>query len=268
MLRKRLYLLAFLTLGIGAVHAWSQPVPNGNNNQSKTQDARPEQNMLQNGVTVVQPKASPQTSARDQPQPKSGRASLIAGFETWGGKLSDPVAIFTGIIAIFTILIFRGDRTDAKKELRAYIAVKGLGVELLNAGSREPSLAKIQIHNVGHIPAREVRWIIYADVDADADRETFDIDDTKIKRTDIVISPTVSSDRYQTFLLTTEKIEAFKHGASLYIWGVVRYNDGFDKPRFTRFCHRYDKHNSTSKGERIIIPATNMRYHQNGNDAD
>jgi hypothetical protein len=70
--------------------------------------------------------------------------------------------------------------------------------------------------------------------------------------------------------MTIEK-QAFEAGKNrpgenwLYIWGEVRYDDGFGVNRFTKFCHRYHLRASAS-GDRI--KAKHARYHIYGNDAD
>ena len=64
-------------------------------------------------------------------------------------------------------------------------------------------------------------------------------------------------------------VDCLKKPGSIYVWGKVKYTDGFDDgPRYTRFCHRYPtrRHEVGPDGERI--KAKHARYHQNGNDAD
>jgi hypothetical protein len=52
----------------------------------------------------------------------------------------------------------------------------------------------------------------------------------------------------------------------LYVWGKVEYSDGFDKPRHTRFCHRYPCRMHDPNGF-PRIEKKYARYHQHGNDA-
>jgi hypothetical protein len=166
------------------------------------------------------------------------------------------------------------DKMDetAKRELRAYITVGGLGIKPLSGEAGGVSVARIEIKNVGRVAAHNVRWIIYAQVDKRGSREGFDIDETRILPSDISIAPTVGAERrFATRLEAQERID-FSGGATLYVWGIVRYVDGMtlDKIRFTRFCHRYDRGgwspNMTGPNGEIL--ASNMRYHQFGNDAD
>jgi hypothetical protein len=66
------------------------------------------------------------------------------------------------------------------------------------------------------------------------------------------------------------RIETFKSGIGprnrfLYVWGVVRYKDGFGKPRFTKFCHRYNMNAEAN----LSIRRDDARHHEYGsNDAD
>jgi hypothetical protein len=54
----------------------------------------------------------------------------------------------------------------------------------------------------------------------------------------------------------------------LYVWGEVRYDDGFDKDRFTKFCFRYNMAGASPDVANEGIPKENARYHAYGNDAD
>jgi hypothetical protein len=50
----------------------------------------------------------------------------------------------------------------------------------------------------------------------------------------------------------------------LYVWGVVRYHDGFTPGRETKFCHRYNWQIRSAENK---ISAKYGRYHEYGNDA-
>jgi hypothetical protein len=53
----------------------------------------------------------------------------------------------------------------------------------------------------------------------------------------------------------------------LFVWGIVTYDDGFGKQRFTRFCHVYFTKNIIKRlGE--TLPAKSARLYEHGNDAD
>jgi hypothetical protein len=52
----------------------------------------------------------------------------------------------------------------------------------------------------------------------------------------------------------------------IYVWGIVRYTDGFGEDCFTKFCHRCPVTPETI--ERHIIPSEYARFHEHGNDAE
>jgi hypothetical protein len=54
-------------------------------------------------------------------------------------------------------------------------------------------------------------------------------------------------------------------GKYLYVYGPVRFKDGFGCERHVDFCHRYPWAKATSGGE---IPKEFARYHQYGNRSD
>jgi hypothetical protein len=55
----------------------------------------------------------------------------------------------------------------------------------------------------------------------------------------------------------------------IFVWGRVDYLDGFNNPRFTKFCHRYPcrPYELAPDGSKSI-DAKHARYHEYGNDAD
>jgi hypothetical protein len=51
------------------------------------------------------------------------------------------------------------------------------------------------------------------------------------------------------------------------VWGIVTYDDGFGKNRYTKFCHRYGTKLFIGKSS-FTIPSDAAFLHQEGNDAD
>jgi hypothetical protein len=49
------------------------------------------------------------------------------------------------------------------------------------------------------------------------------------------------------------------------MWGRVTYRDGFNRKRFTDFCHRYKLY--AAKGG-ISISVEHARFHEHGNHTD
>src|SRR5207244_8159900 len=59
-----------------------------------------------------------------------------------------------------------------------------------------------------------------------------------------------------------------ERSAYLYVWGAIRYDDGFKRMRTTRFCHRYNWVSRRREGNRYVIDAADARYHEFGNAAN
>jgi hypothetical protein len=66
-------------------------------------------------------------------------------------------------------------------------------------------------------------------------------------------------------------------GKYIYVHGIAYYTDGFNKRRYTRFCHRYAtasfNRSARSFGDNptetvILIGADKARYYETGNDSD
>ncbi|MER9750665.1 hypothetical protein [Mesorhizobium sp. M0140] len=165
-------------------------------------------------------------------------------------------------------------------ELRAYIAVSPRGINQL-IGNRDV-MGHVEVSNVGQLPARNVSVHVRMGL---SDKRIDDLaelpigDDTAPSRVDRVIHPRASlvqgceeRDREDIDTIVLK-------GGYIYVWGVVRYSDGHNERRFTRFCHRYavasrnrtfdeDGPDFTPSETRSIIDAEKARYHQIGNDAD
>jgi hypothetical protein len=200
-------------------------------------------------------------------------------------------ALATIAIAGFTYTLWKatvGIASDAKASTeaqsadthilqRAYIAVEGNGISPLAVNS----VAHINVKNVGNLPAKNVRWFIEAETDGDGRRADFPIDEAKFYGNN-ALPPGTNMLRSQNFVLTDEIIEKISKGKLvIYVWGKICYLDGFGVPRFTRFCHRYDRrgfkrteYQPVTRGTplfpqfRTEMTAESMRYHQYGNDAD
>jgi hypothetical protein len=53
----------------------------------------------------------------------------------------------------------------------------------------------------------------------------------------------------------------------LYVWGAVRYDDGFNNMRTTKFCHRYNWIVRGQTSGNYTIDKKHARDHETGNDA-
>jgi hypothetical protein len=159
------------------------------------------------------------------------------------------IAIFTGILAIATWLLWRattalvrGAADTASRQLRAYIAVEPRGVNPFrscNSSAATESIARAVIRNVGQVPARDVAWFVDAEVSDDADRQQFP---TGNLVGGCVVQPRTEMMLLRHIKLSTDDITNVRtNDWYVYVWGKVTYIDGFGDPRFTLFCHRYDR---------------------------
>jgi hypothetical protein len=210
------------------------------------------------------PAAQPQPPP--QPQHAFWEALTIVLNKTW----DDPVAFYTFVLAVFTgilgastiglwIVTAKGIRNQARDtEIleRAYLSVDPGGTEFYQ-DRRDRVVAKIIIRNVGHLPARNVRFC------GEAGSQGGQADDFPIKELfpgKIILAPGAVSMRRVATIFDRQV------GNSTYVWGIVTYDDGFGNSRFTRFCHRYPTKASIQQAVELLGEAAQV--HEYGNDAD
>lgn len=186
------------------------------------------------------------------------------------------LVIFTGLLALFTWRVWR----DTRILQRAYIAVEPRGIHLKLNGS--DVIGHIGMRNAGHLPARDVSWFINVkhSLSGDEPETFFPLDDGKGS---IVIAPAAVSTRGSRLSISLQALltdcganasgeKAVETDLWLYVWGSVRYNDGFNRMRATDFCHRYPwkmRGNGTSGPlGHYEIASEFARDHEHGNDAD
>jgi len=157
---------------------------------------------------------------------------------------------------------------------RAYLSVEPAGVQpyIAEPGSPEDAdrvSAVLSFRNAGNLPARDVVWSINCAVDDAEDRDFVDIPEAD----DFVSGPVVIAPRGE-MTQTTEPFKRTQKERFIYVWGEVRYDDGFGgAPKRTRFCHRYNRmtyqsiEDSSFFGGRQGIPAEYARIYKRGNDA-
>jgi hypothetical protein len=151
---------------------------------------------------------------------------------------------------------------DTRILQRAYIAVEPRGIHLLSDGNRV--LGHVGIKNAGNLPARNVSWRIRMKVNKDGGLNDFPLEEEEEGR--IVIAPSSIARQGSQDSIALSEIVACGGGGShyLYVWGIVRYDNGFKRRCFTKFCHRYN-----CRSQPIgPIPESGARYHTHGNDAD
>jgi hypothetical protein len=212
--------------------------------------------------------------------------------DLWKWTTGDPVSFYTSAVAFFTCalvivsaiqirFLIRADRTarisaiaakqaanaassqarDTRVLQRAYLSAEPLGINPF-LGEGDNVIGHVSFRNVGHLPARDVSWFIAMEIDPSNERSQFPITDDKFFGNNVIAPGTPM----------TQGTPSFKRPKQgfIYVWGEVRYNDGFGMSRFTKFCHRYNSRTFLKLPERARygIPAEYARYHEYGNDSE
>jgi hypothetical protein len=160
---------------------------------------------------------------------------------------------------------------STQRQLRAYLAVEPGGI--IQRTAEYNVSGYVFVRNVGKVPAQGVSVKIHLlpSVDKNPKFPPFDRDIELAMR---AIQP--SAKMRQGSADQIDINEATKVGQYLFVWGTVFYHDGFDKRRFTNFCHRYwtDDHNryhhsgEAVSGSVTVISYEKARYHTEGNNSD
>src|SRR5262249_20448349 len=190
-------------------------------------------------------------------------ANRVTAF--WHWTTNDPVSFYTAVLALSTILLWivtwRGIRTQSKDTRilqRAYVSVDPGG--LTAHRDRDDRLhTTVIFRNVGHLPAQNVRWYGTFGGWPETDGKNFPVKEPGDGK--IVLPPGTSSTQ-RVGTVFTNKLQN-----SLFVWGIVKYDDGFGKQRCTRFCHVYDTKNIINQLG-VTLPAENAEFAEYGNDAN
>jgi hypothetical protein len=186
------------------------------------------------------------------------------------------LASFTGLLAIFTARLWYTTQKDTRILQRAYIAVEPLGIHLMQNGSE--LIGHVAMKNAGHLPARKVSWFvnIHASESGEEHDSLFPLQPDK---GNIVIVPGAAATRGSAKGVQVQTLNELsgagagvdrelEKSAYLYVWGAVRYDDGFKKMRTTRFCHRYSWNARKQYDNRCVIDAVDACYHEYANGAN
>lgn len=199
-------------------------------------------------------------------------------FGTVGELFSNPIvnslitivaasitAIATVYIAKFTIVLAgvgQQQIKDTRILQRARISAEMLGINPY-LGEGDNVVGHVSFRNVGNLPASNVSWFIRKCIDQSDERREFLIEDAFFG--DNIIAPGTPMTQ-GSVSFERPRVDA----GFIYIWGEIRYPDGFNTNRFTRFCHRYNcrTFQKLPERERYGILAGYGRYHEYGNSTD
>lgn len=163
-----------------------------------------------------------------------------------GGISADGwVAIFTGVLTMATILLWRATektinhaRVSSEHELRAYVSAEPTFVVAFDA--THFAGAKVKLKNHGASPARQLNHRIEIGLLP----YPFQPGDTLPELSDGASAPTVlfpgaelEGNKTAKRLFTVDEIAAIKAATkAVCIYGEVAYLDIFNQPRWTKFC--------------------------------
>jgi hypothetical protein len=224
----------------------------------------------------VLPSEDAQIKGKQEEQERNEKAEIdkklafetqrIADYTFWLGAFT--LALFcaaVGQIALFWIQLnyMRQTVRDAALAQRAYVTVELEGIHpfITEGAPAQPiALGHVVFKNGGHLPAKNFRWFVNIETDADALRKIFPIPETE----DGFEGTTVLAPG-STMKFGTSKITLPPDGW-VYVWGAVIY-DAIAPGRMTKFCHRYNLFVISRMENGWGIPRDYGRIHRYGNDA-
>lgn len=177
----------------------------------------------------------------------------------WWYKFStDPIATFTGLLFIATVLLWWstrclviGTEKTAQKQLRAYVFLDPVKEMTFVSKPSTSSTIEIEIHvkNVGLTPAHDVLCESWVTLDVWPLPSTFNFFDQKsVEPKSRHIIPPGGIKHYHTgssrSLNDKELADVHNDKLRVYIYGRITYKDSFGNLYYTNFCHA-----STSLGK-------------------
>ena len=199
------------------------------------------------------------------------------------------IAVFSVFLAVFAGLLWggihqlqdairdgvRSQKRDSEVIQRAYLSTYPLGIDPFDASAYAEG--HVGIRNVGHLPARKVRWFIDVTSSSDSRRIHFPIGPLSGNN---VIHSGLEMRQLGRTAISPQEFQNFQaNNIWVYVWGAIHYDDGFGNERHTNFCHRYDARGfspsvsgmsseQTQQLGRGGVSIEGAIYHQYGNDAD
>jgi hypothetical protein len=147
---------------------------------------------------------------------------------------------------------------------RAYVSVEPDGIEP-HQDRADRVHGRVIFRNVGHLSARNVRW--YGTIGVPKDFKVLPLE--QLFDGQLVLPPGTTARQRLGTVFTIRYVEGGSPiiGNSTFVWGIVTYEDGFGKQRFTRFCHRYPT-KAFIGGEAFVLGPEKAELHDHGNDAN
>lgn len=192
---------------------------------------------------------------------KKSADERIAEYTWWVAFYTLALAVST--IGLWTVTWLTGRRQSKELRIvqRAYVSVLPGGIERYADGSYHYA-CNVIFHNAGNLPARNVSWSVNKMMSQNRAEEPPTISHTAGS---IVIPPRGDVTKGDGKGLAQDEILTnLENGKQwLYIYGLVRYHDGFSTDRWTHFCHRY----FVSPNLADLGPSRG-RHHEKGNHTE
>jgi hypothetical protein len=181
------------------------------------------------------------------------------------------LAAATGVLALVTFIFAWFQFRDTRVLQRSYLGVAARGISPYHSGDGRLS-CDVAFINTGHLPARNVSWYIARCFSNEQGLNDFHIptDEEKFSGGTNLIMPGNEMKKGGPWIIHVD-FDNFRRdnsskpdGCWFYIWGRVRYKDGFNKNRFTDFCFRYSLRGSGGWN----VDEKHARQHEYGNRTD
>jgi hypothetical protein len=147
------------------------------------------------------------------------------------------VAIFTSILTIFTVKLWRSGEKHSERELRAYVGVTDASIQVSKNPEQPLIKAEMTIRNAGQTPAYDLNVVATFDFH-EIPRTEFAPYNNAIKQSRSTLGPGSEVDvpLVAPKLLTADHLKAVKEEKfAFFFYGKIKYRDAFWKERFTDF---------------------------------
>lgn len=189
------------------------------------------------------------------------------------------VGLFTLCLVFATILLWlsteklwvetrdtgKRQESDTRILQRAYVRAVPKGIGTMTSGEL---VAQISFENEGRLPATNFKWIVKPPTAGNGDWKPPQLHDSDLLEFSSII-PIAG-----IFRRGTDPVSPVSYGEYKYwfVWGRVKYLDGFGQERFVDFCHSYPiarrVMDTPISSFGYTISDEYARYHDYGNDAD
>jgi len=192
--------------------------------------------------------------------------------KNWWEKLwTDPVATFTGLLAFITAgLIYVGVRQElhlrdtARKELRAYLCIRNAEMHMLPTGVLR---AFVEIFNAGKTPAHKVHPAMIGEMRAPSGNKFFG-EVAPMPHRQPIAPGSQWSIGYEFNDASADDVRAVRADQKLvYMWGCIKYEDIFQKPRELRFRLRNVVKQIRPTEQGIVIESWHFYPEDEGNES-